>query len=155
MKVFFGARLFDGERLLDDHALVVEDGFIRALVDVVARPRGGEQIDCGGGVLAPGLIDWQINGGGGVLFNAEPTVEGIAEIARAHRRVGRDGLPADRRHRCAGRSRGGARRGARGARRAFPGALGIHVEGPFIDPRRRASIRRNGSGRCARRTPRR
>jgi len=85
MKVFFGARLFDGERLIDDHALVVEGGVIRALVDVEERPRGGEEVDCGGGVLAPGLIDWQINGGGGVLFNAEPTVEGIAKIAAAHR----------------------------------------------------------------------
>ena len=42
------------------------------------RPRGGEQLDLGGGILAPGFIDWQINGGGGVLFNANPTVEGIA-----------------------------------------------------------------------------
>ncbi len=92
MKVFFGARLFDGVRFLDDHALVVEDGVIRALVDVEERPRGGEAIDCGGGILAPGLVDWQINGGGGVLFNAEPTVEGVARIARAFRREGVTGF---------------------------------------------------------------
>ena len=42
MKVFYGARLFDGERFLDDHALVVEGGSIRALVDLEDRPRGGE-----------------------------------------------------------------------------------------------------------------
>ena len=134
MKVFFGARLFDGERFLDDHALVVEDGVIRALVDVEERPRGREAVDCGGGVLAPGLVDWQINGGGGVLFNAEPTAEGVARIARAFRR-GRHRVPADRRDRRArgacGRAVGGARGGA-----LVPGALGIHVEGPFIDPRR-------------------
>src|SRR5580698_5420302 len=51
------------------------------------RPRGGEQHDLGGGVLSPGFIDWQINGGGGVLFNANPTVEGVAAIATAHRRA--------------------------------------------------------------------
>ena len=40
------------------------------------------------GILSPGFIDWQINGGGGVLFNANPTVEGIAAIAAAHRSAG-------------------------------------------------------------------
>ena len=88
MKVLYGARIFDGERLHDDYALVAEGAAIQALVRFEDRPRGGEQIDLGGGVLSPGFIDWQINGGGGVLFNAEPTVEGIAAIAAAHRRAG-------------------------------------------------------------------
>lgn len=135
MKVFFGARLFDGERLLDDHALVVEDGVIRALVDVEERPRSAEAIDCGGGILAPGLIDWQINGGGGVLFNAEPTAEGVARIARAFRREGVTGfLPTVVTDAPAVLE--AALSAAREAERDVPGALGIHVEGPFIDPRR-------------------
>ena len=136
MKVFFGARLFDGERFFDDHALVVEDDSIRGLVDVEERPRGGEQVDCGGGILAPGLIDWQINGGGGVLFNAEPTVEGIARIARAHRREGVTGfLPTVVTD--APEVLAAALAAAREAQARVPGALGIHVEGPFIDPRRK------------------
>ncbi|MGO9423288.1 N-acetylglucosamine-6-phosphate deacetylase [Roseiarcus sp.] len=136
MKVFFGARLFDGERFFDDHALVVEDDSIRRLVDVEERPRGGEQVDCGGGILAPGLIDWQINGGGGVLFNAEPTVEGIARIARAHRREGVTGfLPTVVTD--APEVLAAALAAAREAQARVPGALGIHVEGPFIDPRRK------------------
>ena len=135
MKVFFGARLFDGERLIDDHALVVEGGVIRALVDVEERPRGGEEVDCGGGVLAPGLIDWQINGGGGVLFNAEPTVEGIAKIAAAHRRHGVTGfLPTVVTD--APDVLASALAAAREAHACVPGALGVHVEGPFIDPHR-------------------
>ena len=73
MKVLYGARIFDGERLHDDCALVVEGGSIQALTAFADRPRGGEQVDLGGGVLSPGFIDWQINGGGGVLFNADPT----------------------------------------------------------------------------------
>ena len=135
MRTFFGARLFDGERFLDDHALVVEDGVIRALVDVEERPRGGEAVDCGGGILAPGLVDWQINGGGGVLFNAEPTVEGVARIARAFRREGVTGfLPTVVTD--APATLAAALSAAREAERSVPGALGIHVEGPFIDPRR-------------------
>ena len=136
MKVLFGARMFDGERLHDDCALVLEGASIAALIPFADRPRVGEQQDLGGGTLSSGFIDWQINGGGGVLFNAEPTVEGIAAIAAAHRRAGVTGfLPTvvtDAPHVLAE-----ALAAAREAERRVPGALGVHVEGPFIDPRRK------------------
>jgi N-acetylglucosamine-6-phosphate deacetylase len=136
MKVFTGARLFDGERFLDDRALIVEGDVIRGLVELKERPRDGEQIDLGGGILAPGFVDWQINGGGGVLFNAEPTVEGIARIAAAHRREGVTGfLPTVVTD--APEVLAEALSAARVAHVRVPGALGIHVEGPFIDPRRK------------------
>jgi N-acetylglucosamine-6-phosphate deacetylase len=135
MKVFTGARLFDGERLLDDRALVVEGGRIVAVVGVEERPQGGEAVDLGGGVLAPGFIDWQINGGGGVLFNAEPTVEGIAKIGAAHRRFGVTGfLPTVVTD--APEVLTAALAAAREALGRAPGALGVHVEGPYIDPKR-------------------
>jgi N-acetylglucosamine-6-phosphate deacetylase len=136
MKVFYGARVFDGERLREDSALVVEGESIQALTRVADRPRGGEQIDLDGGILSPGFIDWQINGGGGVLFNAEPTVKGIAAIAAAHRRAGvtaflptvvTDAPDVLAEALAAGRE----------AHERVPGALGIHVEGPFIDPKRK------------------
>jgi N-acetylglucosamine-6-phosphate deacetylase len=136
MKVFFGARIFDGERLHEDCALVVEGLSIQALTRFEDRPRGGEQVDLGGGVLSPGFVDWQINGGGGVLFNAHPTVEGITAIAAAHRRAGVTAfLPTvvtDAPH-----VLDAALAAAREAQERVPGALGIHVEGPFIDPRRK------------------
>jgi N-acetylglucosamine-6-phosphate deacetylase len=136
MRVLYGARLFDGERLHDDCALVVEGASIQALTRLEDRPRGGEQHDLGGGVLSPGFIDWQINGGGGVLFNAEPTVEGIAAIAAAHRRAGVTAfLPTVVTD--APRILTQALAAAREARERVPGALGIHVEGPFIDPKRK------------------
>jgi N-acetylglucosamine-6-phosphate deacetylase len=136
MKVFTGARIFDGERLHDDCALVVEGASIAALTRSSDRPRGGEQIDLGGGILSPGFIDWQINGGGGTLFNAEPTVEGIAGIAAAHRRAGVTGfLPTVVTD--APRVLVEALAAAREARNRVPGALGVHVEGPFIDPKRK------------------
>lgn len=136
MKVLYGAQIFDGERLHDDYALVAEGAAIQALVRFEDRPRGGEQIDLGGGVLSPGFIDWQINGGGGVLFNAEPTVEGIAAIAAAHRRAGVTAfLPTVVTD--APRLLAQALAAAREARTHVPGALGAHVEGPFIDPKRK------------------
>ena len=138
MKVLYGARLFDGERLHDDRALIVEGGSIQALTRVQDRPLGGEQVDLGGGILSPGFVDWQINGGGGVLFNAEPTVEGIAAIASAHRRAGVTAfLPTVVTD--APRVLDAALAAACEARARVPGALGIHVEGPFIDMRRKGA----------------
>jgi N-acetylglucosamine-6-phosphate deacetylase len=136
MKVLAGARIFDGERLHDDCALVVEGASIAALTSFADRPRDGEAIDLGGGILAPGFIDWQINGGGGVLFNAEPTVDGIAAIAAAHRRAGVTGfLPTVVTD--APQVLIEALAAAREAQNRVPGTLGVHVEGPFIDLRRK------------------
>jgi N-acetylglucosamine-6-phosphate deacetylase len=136
MRVLYGARIFDGERLHDDYALIVEGASIQALTRLEDRPRGGEQVDLGGGVLSPGFIDWQINGGGGALFNADPTVEGIAAIAAAHRRAGVTAfLPTVVTD--APRVLDAALAAAREAQSRVPGALGVHVEGPFIDPKRK------------------
>ncbi|HEX9170413.1 MAG TPA: N-acetylglucosamine-6-phosphate deacetylase [Roseiarcus sp.] len=136
MKVFSGARIFDGERLHDDCALLIEGDSIQALTRFEERLSSCEQVDLDGGILAPGFIDWQINGGGGVLFNAEPTLEGIAKIAAAHRRAGVTGfLPTvvtDE-----PRILAEALAAAGEARSCVPGALGVHIEGPFIDARRK------------------
>ena len=137
-KVFFGARLFDGAAMIDDAALAVEDGAILALTSFAERPRDAESHDLGGGILSPGLIDWQVNGGGGVLFNAEPTVEAIAAIVAAHRTDGTTSLLptliTD-----APQKLEAALAAAAEAQKSVPGALGIHVEGPFIDLRRKGA----------------
>lgn len=137
MFVLSGARIFDGERLLDDHAVVVEGARIAAIVPHSDRPDGAVQ-DLGGGLLAPGYIDVQVNGGGGVLFNDDPTPEGIDRIAAAHRRHGTIGLlptlVTDTPQVMAA-----AIAATREARRLTPAALGIHLEGPFLDPHRKGA----------------
>ena len=71
-----------------------------------------------------------------MLFNATPTPEALAAIAAAHRRYGVTAIlptvitdsPA---------VLVAALAAAGEAARATPGVLGVHVEGPFIDPRRK------------------
>lgn len=95
-----------------------------------------ETIDLGGQILLPGFIDTQVNGGGGVLFNDEPTVEAIAAIGEAHRRFGTTGfLPTLISDDLAVVER--AIRAVDAAIEAgVPGVLGIHVEGPFLSEAR-------------------
>lgn len=137
MIVLSGARIFDGERFLNDQVLVVEGRHIAAIVPYAERPRGVAR-GLAGGLLAPGYIDVQVNGGGGVLFNGDPTPEGIARIAAAHRKHGTVGLlptlVTD-----APPVMAAAIAATREARHRTPATLGIHLEGPFIDPRRKGA----------------
>jgi len=134
MLVLVGARLFDGEKFLDDHAVVVDGARIAAVTPYAERPQG-EVRDLAGGLLAPGFIDVQVNGGGGVLFNDDPSAAGIARIAAAHRNYGTVGLMptlvTD-----APEKLKAALAGVHEARKSVPAALGVHLEGPFLDPRR-------------------
>src|SRR5258707_9082815 len=124
------ARLFDGERIRDGQSVVIQDDRIIAVVPdgsldpALARQRLA-------GLLAPGFVDVQVNGGGGVLFNDQPTLAGIPAIGAAHRRFGTTGflptLVTDRPERMVAAV--AAARDALAAR--VPGVLGVHLEGPF------------------------
>ncbi|MBW8619518.1 MAG: N-acetylglucosamine-6-phosphate deacetylase [Hyphomicrobiales bacterium] len=131
-QIFVGADLFDGERIIKDHALVIEDGFIKGLVPFSERPHDSEIIDLAGGILSPGFIDIQVNGGGGTLLNENPTPEGIGTIADAHRRFGTTALlpTVITDHQ---KIIDDALRATQSARETRRDIAGIHVEGPFID----------------------
>jgi N-acetylglucosamine-6-phosphate deacetylase len=130
-------RLLLDEGIVSDRAVLLEG---RRIVGVVAAddPRcNRSRHDLRGDLLLPGFVDTQVNGGGGVLFNAEPTVEAIDEIGRAHRRFGTTGfLPTlisddlDVVARAISAVREAIGRG-------IPGVLGIHIEGPFLNVARK------------------
>jgi N-acetylglucosamine-6-phosphate deacetylase len=128
-------RVFDGRCWHDDAAVLVEDGRIRGLATWGEVPDSWSQRRLpDSALLAPGFIDLQVNGGGGILLNDDPTVEGMRAIARAHRRYGTTAcLPTlitdSRQHTQAAIA---AARKAAGS----DGVLGLHLEGPFISPAR-------------------
>jgi N-acetylglucosamine-6-phosphate deacetylase len=134
MRIFVGARLFDGERLRDDAALVTDGETVVGVAPYAGRP-SGETFDLGGGVLAPGFVDWQVNGGGGHLFNEAPTPETIRAIVAAHRRFGTTALAPT----VITDAPEVLEAALAAAAEPCPGSLGAHVEGPFIDPRRKGA----------------
>jgi N-acetylglucosamine-6-phosphate deacetylase len=131
-----GARIFDGERFADGQAVIIDGERITGVVPE-DELSGGVTREIVAGVIAPGFIDIQVNGGGGVLFNSARTVEGIAAIGAAHRRYGTTGfLPTLITDTSAHMEEAIA--AARAAIAAgVPGVLGIHVEGPFLNPERK------------------
>ena len=85
-------RILLDDRFVDDKAVLIDASRIQAIVDAADVPVGSERYDLGGGLLVPGFIDAQVNGGGGVLFNDAPTVEAIRIIGAAHRSFGTTGF---------------------------------------------------------------
>jgi N-acetylglucosamine-6-phosphate deacetylase len=135
-----GIALVNGRVLLPDgirdDCCVVVDG--DRIDDICASPPPhAERIDLGGELLLPGFIDVQVNGGGGRLFNDDPSVETIAIIAAAHRRFGTTGLLPT----LISDDFSVIERGIAAADEAIdagvPGVLGIHIEGPFLSKARR------------------
>jgi N-acetylglucosamine-6-phosphate deacetylase len=114
-------------------AVVMAAGRVTAVVaetDLAARV---ERRDLDGGILLPGFVDIQVNGGGGVLFNDSPTPEAIAAIGAAHRRFGTTSfLPTLISDELAvvGAAIGAARAAIAAG---TPGVLGAHIEGPFLN----------------------
>ena len=134
-----GARVFDGETFHDGMAVVVEGKYITHLVKAGELNSSVLQMRLPGGVLVPGFIDVQVNGGGGALLNENPSVETVQRIANAHRKFGTVGLLptviTDAPH-----ITNAAIAAVREARVAgMANILGIHVEGPFLDATRKGA----------------
>ncbi len=133
MTTFTNGRIFDGERIHDSASLRIAASRV---VDLFSgAPSDGEQIiDLQGRLLAPGLVDLQVNGGGGVLFNHAPSVDTLRTMAAAHRRFGATGflptLISDTQEAMERAVEAAAAAMAEGV----PGVLGIHLEGPFLNP---------------------
>src|ERR1700745_1577969 len=81
--------------------------------------------------LAPGFIDTQVNGGGDVLFNDNPSPEGIGGVVAGDRRFGTTALLPTLLSDTAERMRA-ARDAVEAMVGADPSVIGIHYEGPFL-----------------------
>jgi N-acetylglucosamine-6-phosphate deacetylase len=131
-------RVLRADTFVRGQCVLIEHGHILAVLPANdARCRAAQHYDLGGGLLLPGFIDLQVNGGGGVLFNDAPSVESIRAIGAAHRRFGTTAflptlISADLDIVARAIS---AVRGAIAA--DVPGVLGIHIEGPFLNAARK------------------
>lgn len=133
-----GASVFDGERRHEHSAVLLDGPRIAGIVAADAVPAEARVTRLAGGLLAPGFIDVQVNGGGGVMLNDAPSPETMATIATVHRRFGTTGLlptlitdtP---------KATAAAIAAAATAVRSVPGVLGLHLEGPHLWPARRGA----------------
>jgi N-acetylglucosamine-6-phosphate deacetylase len=136
LRAFLGDGVMESAPVTHGVALLAEAGTIKAVVPLADIPASAERVKLDGLILAPGLVDLQVNGGGGVLFNDTLTADGVLKIAAAHRAVGTtailptlisDGTEKIKR----------AGEAVRDAQKKDSSILGIHYEGPFLNPEKK------------------
>ena len=132
---YTGARVYDGQNLHDDAVLLTEGRQVVGLVGSV--PLGATEVALTGGILAPGLIDLQVNGGGGLMVDGAADAARLRAICQTHGRLGTTSLlPTLITDTPAATARVIA---AADACIGAPGFAGLHLEGPHLDPRRKGA----------------
>ncbi len=128
VRTLIAEQLFDGEQIRRDVPLAIgDDGLIESLDG--EAPADAERLR---GLLAPGLVDVQVNGGGGALFNNDPSVNALGRMSAAHARFGTTGFAptlitdrVDVMQRAADAVSAALSEGV-------PGVIGVHFEGPHL-----------------------
>lgn len=136
---YVNARVFDGEKILDNYAVATEAGIIIAIAPTEQVPASHPQIDLKGALLAPAFIDLQIYGGNGKVFSLYPSVESLEAtvnyskaggaawimptVATISNEVVLNAMKAVREY----------------WKQGLSGVLGLHLEGPFINPKKKGA----------------
>ncbi len=128
---YTGARIFDGTDWWDRSALVVNGDRIEGII-AADSPSDAERVPLNGGILAPGFIDLQVNGGGGALFNLTPDVPTITTICSAFARFGTTATLPTLITDTPEKNRLAVAAGIAAAEQQVPGFLGLHIEGPHL-----------------------
>lgn len=128
-------RIFDGQEMLTDKAVIIRSGIVASVVGNSEVPKQLQTLAYENLTLAPAFIDLQVNGGGGILFNDDPSAAALKKIRDAHEQFGvlhilPTVISADI----------NTIQKAIAAVREFDGkggVLGLHIEGPFINKERK------------------
>lgn len=133
------ARILTPSGFREDLAVVIEDGLIAGIGRTI--PRDVDVHDLGGIALVPGFVDVQVNGGGGRLFNDDPSVETIECMIAAHRAFGTTGMLPTLITDDFDVLEQAMMAVDQAIEKGVPGILGIHLEGPFLAPSRKGAHR--------------
>ncbi len=134
MRVITAKAVFDGVSLLNNKAILIADGVI---IDIIDKDKiyDVDQIeDFGNSVISAGMIDLQLNGNGGVLFNDSISFDALETMHQTNLRFGTTSyLPT-----LITSDFNDVRRALEVTKDWFKqygntrGVIGLHLEGPFL-----------------------
>lgn len=134
-----GARIFDSATWHDDAALLIEFGYVAGIVPASEIPANAERVTLDGGMIVPGFIDLQVNGGGGILFNNDTSLEAIRTICAAHAQFGTTALLPTLITDTAEVNEKAIAAGLAAEEARVPGFIGLHLEGPHLSLARKGT----------------
>jgi N-acetylglucosamine-6-phosphate deacetylase len=131
--------VFDGNEFYQNHAVLIDGETVVGISSLEMVPSDFALERHTKGTLAPGFVDWQVNGGGGVLFNNETSVEGLRRMVKGHHTGGTTSLlptivsdTLETRKQAVEAVRDYISSGEKGV-------LGLHLEGPYFASERRGT----------------
>ncbi|MHB8528943.1 MAG: N-acetylglucosamine-6-phosphate deacetylase [Caulobacteraceae bacterium] len=136
-EVLINGRVMTDRGLAEGLAVRLKGDRIVAVGPAEELTAGARTRDLAGGLLLAGFIDTQVNGGGGVLFNDSPTVEAIERIGAAHRAFGTTGFLPTLISDDLVTLEAAIVATRQAIEAGVPGVLGLHIEGPFLNARRK------------------
>lgn len=132
-------KIFDGHTWHEGRAVLVEDGRVKSILHPDDHPRQAVEIDLGHGMLVPGFVDLQVNGAGGVLFNEDRSIAGLARLCAANFRFGTTALLPTLVTDTPDVTRQALDAGAAAHAEKVPGFIGLHIEGPHLSVARKGA----------------
>ena len=134
LKAISALRIFDGERMHYESALLWQDNHIVSIVPQNRIPSQANLICYPSSTVTPGFIDLQVNGGGGVMFNQQTDVKGIEVICQAHRKHGTAYLLPTLISDSPEKVKQALLATQSALENETKGVLGLHLEGPWLSP---------------------
>ena len=139
MIAYIADEIFDGKRCHSEAALLVEDGKIDGIIPVDEIPASAKQHSLNSGTIAPGFVDLQINGGGGVMFNDDPSVGALKTISAAHARLGTTAMLPTLITDTPAHTKAAIDAVQQAISQGVAGIIGLHLEGPHLSVARKGA----------------
>ena len=137
MEALSGGQIFDGQSIINDCAVLIEYDKIVSVIPISDIPQVAKVIDLEGSLIAPGFIDIQVNGGGGVMLNDKPDVDTLKTIAESHRQFGTTAMLPTLISDDFLTMRATADVISKARQQKIPGIIGVHFEGPYLNIKRK------------------
>ena len=132
---FTAGSIHDGQHRLKNRMLLVEDGVVSGNEPL----RGIQATDLGPGMIVPGFVDLQVNGGDGVMFNDAPKLDTLERMAEAHQRLGTTALLPTLITDTPDVTRAAIDAAIKAVECGIPGIAGLHLEGPHLSVARKGA----------------
>jgi N-acetylglucosamine-6-phosphate deacetylase len=139
MQAFYNGTIFTGTEQVHHKAVLTENGIITDIVPESSIPAMAEKIDLRGNFLAPALIDLQIYGGNGKLFSELLSVEALQATYAYCLSGGCTQFMITMATNSIETFLKGVDLVSTYWRQGGKGLLGLHLEGPYINPVKRGA----------------